>query len=70
MIQLDILNPAWQRYLGYLNEYFNSRGEIGTVESITRVINSEYNGVVLEQDDWRVYFKTDQDLAFFLLKWS
>ena len=62
MIELDIKNPAWQRYLDYLRELFNNRNEIATVESLTRVVNSEYNGIVLKQEKWLVCFKTDRDL--------
>ena len=70
MVSLNIITPAWQRYLTYLQDYFNSRNEMATAEAITAVLNSEHNGFVLEHPSWAVWFDTEQDLQWFLLKWS
>lgn len=70
MVALNIITPAWQRYLTYLQEHFNSKNEVATIESMSAVLNREYNGIVLEHPSWAVWFATEQDLEWFLLKWS
>ena len=70
MVELSIDSSAWQRYTNHLMDQHNLRGEIATVESMTTILNREYNGIVLNAQDWRVYFKTEQDLTYFVLRWS
>lgn len=70
MVSLNIIEPAWQNYLRYLEDYFTSRTELATIEAMTRVLDREHNGCIFEHPSWAVGFKTEQDLAFFLLKWS
>lgn len=70
MVELSTDSSAWQRYTNHLMDQHNLRGKIATVESMTTLLNREYNGIVFNAQDWRVYFKTEQDLTYFVLKWS
>ena len=40
-----------------------------TAEIVSRELEP-FNAHAELEDIWRIYFKTEQDLSFFLLKWS
>ena len=73
---LPIQNGPWEHFHSYCwhktkNEHYPNKAMIGLPASIVDcVVNKElalYNG---KRTSKGVYFKTEEDLAFFLLKWS
>jgi len=43
-----------------------------TPEQLTKWLE-EYNGIVIDHADsqgWQPYFKTEQDMTYFVLKWA
>ena len=70
MVELSIMSSAWQNFIHYVNDEFNSKLKLATAQAITLEHLAEYHGIVTDTSSWRVYFKTEQDLSFFVLKWS
>lgn len=70
MIPLDNASSAWLNYFTHLVKVYN---EVPVFMTVERVANNltDYNGVVLESDNgWVPYFKSEQDLSWFVMKWS
>lgn len=70
MVRLDNGSPAWMNYFAHLVKVYNEVPIFMTVENVASNL-STYNGVCLESDSgWQPYFKSEQDLTYFVLKWG
>ena len=72
MIKLDNASSAWYNYFLTVTNYHSDLPRLMTVESLSKML-SDYNGVVVDPADgqgWQPYFKTEQALTYFVLKWS
>ena len=73
MVPLNNTSSAWfNYYIAHRNSFALTHG-IMTVDTISNRLAAEYNGIVIDRADsqgWQPYFKTEQDLTYFVLKWS
>jgi hypothetical protein len=71
MVKLRGSHPAMTKFGRYLLSKYNSDKHLQmiTAELITRELRP-YNGSAELDDAWLVRFDTEQDLTFFVLRWS
>ena len=72
MFKLNNTSSAWFNYYSYIFGKFNNLGIMITPEQLTKWLE-EYNGIVIDHADsqgWQPYFKTEQDMTYFVLKWA
>jgi hypothetical protein len=71
MVKLRGSHPAMTKFGRYLLSKYNSDEHLQmiTAELVTRELRP-YNGSAELDDAWLVRFDTEQDLTFFVLRWS
>jgi hypothetical protein len=71
MVKLRGSHPAMTKFGRYLLSKYNSDKHLQmiTAELVTRELRP-YNGSAELDDAWLVRFDTEQDLTFFVLRWS
>ena len=72
MFKLNNASPAWFNYYVHVVARFNNLGIMVTPETMSKWL-AEYNGIVIDHANskgWQPYFKTEQDMTYFVLKWA
>jgi hypothetical protein len=71
MVKLRGSHPAMTKFGRYLLSKYNNDEHLQmiTAELVTRELRP-YNGSAELDDAWLVQFDTEQDLTFFVLRWS
>jgi hypothetical protein len=71
MITLCGTHPSMAKFGRYLLSKYNTDENLQIIDAtlVTRELHP-YNGFAERNDSWIVRFATEQDLTFFVLKWS
>ena len=71
MSKLDNTSKAWFNYLANTHAKFADLGLGITAETLSGRL-SEYGGVVVDQgaSGWQPYFRTEEEMTLFVLKWA
>jgi hypothetical protein len=71
MIKLSATHPSMTKFGQYLLSKYNTDENLQLINAdlVTRELQP-YNGFAERNDSWIVRFSTEQDLTFFVLKWS
>jgi hypothetical protein len=71
MTELSIVNPAMNKFSNYLLEKYNyiESPLLITAEIVSKELQP-FNAHAELKDIWRIYFKSEQDITLFLLRWS
>lgn len=64
--ELNIMTDAWQNFC---RRHWGDDTRFLTVKSVNQQLQS-YNAYCKDLGEWRVFFATQQALAFFLLKYQ
>ena len=71
MIEFSIFEPAMKKFSEYLlNKYNYLETPILITPEVVSAELTPYNAHAERKDIWRIYFNSEADLTFFLLRWS
>jgi hypothetical protein len=65
-IELDIMTQAWQNFC---QTHWGNDTRFLTVQSVNQQLKS-HGAHCKDLGEWRVFFTTEKDLSFFLLKYN
>ena len=65
-VELSVLDQAWQNFV---YAYLVDKSPVDNISDVNQILKP-YNAHVIDLSTYTITFDTEQDKAFFLLKWS